>query len=59
MEDVLFTRPMEMKTSSKEVATYSGEFDIRFAGALDYAIRMFPRNPLVAYKQEAGFIRYI
>jgi len=59
MEDVLFTRQMEMKSFARGVATFSGEFDIRYAGALDYAIRMYPANPLIASKQESGFVRYI
>ncbi len=58
-EEVLFVRPLDLIASTNGTATFSCEFGIEHAGVLDYAIRMFPVNPLLAYKQETGMLRYI
>jgi phosphorylase/glycogen(starch) synthase len=58
-DELLFVRPLMLKSKSKGVATFQCEFDIDHAGLLDYAIRMFPHNPLVPCKQETGLVRYI
>lgn len=59
MTDVLITHPMTLKSKTKNQATYSCEFGIDKAGVLDYAIRMYPCNDLIAYKQETNLLRYI
>ncbi len=58
-DDVLFSKALELKSTEKGIASFSCEFTIEHAGLLDYAIRMFPYNPMVPYRQETGFLRYI
>jgi len=59
VKDVLFKKSLEMKSTTKGSATFSCEFEIDHAGVLDYAIRMFPSNPMLASNQETGILRYI
>ena len=58
-DEVLFVKPLLLKASNKNTATFGCEFDIDHAGLLDYAIRMYPSNSMVSYKQETGILRYI
>ena len=59
MEEVLFVKELRMKSFKDGLATFSGAFEIAHAGSLDYAIRMFPTNSLLANKQETRLMRYI
>ncbi|MCK5766361.1 MAG: alpha-glucan family phosphorylase [Bacteroidales bacterium] len=59
MKDVLFSKPLKLGSSSGEAATFSCEFGIEHAGALDYGIRMHPANPQIPYKQDTGLVRWI
>ena len=58
-DELLFVEPLKLKSNVKGVATFHCEFNIDHAGLLDYAIRMFPQNVQVVYKQETGLLRYI
>jgi hypothetical protein len=58
-DELLFVRPLHLKSNARGVATYQSEFEIDHAGLLDYAIRMFPINSMVPSKQETGLLRYI
>jgi len=59
MKDVLFSKPLKLGSSSGETATFSCEFGIEHAGALDYGIRMHPANPQIPYKLDTGLVRWI
>jgi len=59
VKDILFSKPLKLKSSSGETATFSCEFGIEHAGALDYGIRMHPANPQIPYKQDTGLVRWI
>jgi glucan phosphorylase len=59
MQDIMFTKPLELKHTQKGISEFSGEFEIEHAGVLDYAIRMYPSNPMIAHKHEAGQLRWI
>ncbi len=59
MEDILFSRPLAIGEVHDGIATFSSEFGIDHAGVLDYAIRMYPTNPLIPHKQETGMVKWI
>ena len=59
MEDILFSKPLGIGEVHDGIATFSSEFGIDHAGVLDYAIRMYPANPLIAHKQETGMVKWI
>jgi len=59
MEDILFANPLKFKNDQKGVSTYAAEFEIDHAGVLDYAIRMYPSNPTIPYREETGMVRWI
>jgi len=58
-EELLFTRPLELKRATKDTVTFSCDFAIEHAGLLDYAIRMYPTNPLLSSRYEMGLVKYI
>jgi phosphorylase/glycogen(starch) synthase len=59
MDDILFANPLKFKNDQKGVSTYTAEFGIDHAGVLDYAIRMYPSNPTIPYREETGMVRWI
>ncbi|MDT8393185.1 MAG: alpha-glucan family phosphorylase [Bacteroidales bacterium] len=60
LEDVLFVKKLRHRSTNKEgLSVFAGDFEIDHAGSLDYAIRIFPSNPLLPNKQETGLLRYI
>jgi len=59
MEDIAYAKPLVFKGVQKGLASFKGEHEIDHAGVLDYAIRVFPKNSLLANKQETRLLRYI
>ena len=59
LEDIAYAKPLVFKGVQKGLASFKGEHEIDHAGVLDYAIRVFPKNSLLANKQETRLLRYI
>jgi hypothetical protein len=58
-EELMFTRPLELKRATRDTITFSCEFPIEHAGLLDYAIRLYPTHPLLSSSHEMGLVKYI
>ncbi len=56
---ILFQRELKIKNTNHNVITYSIEFPSVRIGVFDYAFRIFPKNPLLANRQDFSLMKWI
>ncbi|MBN1413564.1 MAG: alpha-glucan family phosphorylase [Bacteroidales bacterium] len=58
-ERIISTHEFELNEFVVDKATYTAQIKIGQPGTFTYGLRMFPKNELLAHRQDIGFVRWI
>ncbi len=58
VDHIQFREELELKSSDENIAVFARSIEIRRAGVLDFAVRIFVRNPELPHKTDFGLVKW-